>query len=279
MLNEITLAEGGVPGNEQSQSRSEGRGSLIEQSELARLSSRLEYNFLVQRNFAEAFFSGPYSISFDRLMSRQLESENPSLLHKVTKILSENPISSVLCTSCLTILPSAVTCLVARREDLVYSYFIPSSVFALTFLAITAVAPSIQRYLNNGDNYLRQLRQLQISDAITSNIFVENPTDLTQTQAETQAPSLRSDAQGNRRGADGQNDLILAGVSTFLSARPPEQEVRMGSQNTSAEAQLVFSSSVQLSQALEARRPSDQLSSTMAVSAQGLPRNLGPNLV
>ena len=389
---EITLAP--VPVTNNSQTQEKGDARLLREWELTRRSFMLNYsdslmrredNSLLRRNILETIFSGPYSSSFNRLTSPQLASENPSLLNRASKFLSKNPTSSIIAVTCLTVLPSVLACASSATEDLAkysgdlcYSYFLPSVGVASIFIAITFVAPSIQRYLSDNDEFLLRSRQYRdnlgrnanwistpnndgnqapvpratalvpalrveaqapaqdpaqvpalrveaqapaqdpaqvpalrveaqnqaTADSIVSGqlVFFHNqtpapapaPAPASRAETRAQSPSLRNDAQDDGRVADSGNDLIqfflevgqqgvrgsaqlLAGISTFLSARPREQEVARGNQDTSAEARLVFFSQFQMNQTSE--RPSDEISSMRARSFQGSPRNLGHDLV
>jgi hypothetical protein len=125
--------------------------------------------------------------------------------YRASKFLSENPISSIIPVLCLTVLPSAVACassvtedLAKYREDLCYSYPISSSGVALIFTAITFVAPSIQRYLNNGDQFLLLLRQYRNnldSNANETNTPNNDGDQAPVPRATALVPALRVEAQ------------------------------------------------------------------------------------
>ena len=118
-----------------------------------------------------------------------------------SKFLSKNPISSILSVTCLTVLPSMIACfssvtedLAKYREDLCYSYLISSSVVASIFTAITFAAPAIQRYLNNGDEFLLRLRQYR--DNLGRNVNEINAPNNDGDQAPAPiAPALRFEAR------------------------------------------------------------------------------------
>ena len=126
---------------------------------------RREDGFLLERNILETIVSGPYSSS-DRLTNPQLASENPSLLYRASEFLSRNPFSSIISVTCLTALPSALACassvtedLAKYREDLCFSYLLPSVGVALIFSAFTFAAPTIEGYFKDSDDFLRLSRQ------------------------------------------------------------------------------------------------------------------------
>ena len=193
---------------------------------------RIEDSFLLERNILETIVSGPYLSSSDRLTNPQLASENPSFLYRASKFLSENQISSILSVTCLTVLPSAVACvssvtedLAKYREDLCYSYFIPSIGVASIFTAITFAAPSIQRYLNNGDQFLLLLRQYRdnldsnANEINAPNNGVQAPVPASASareQVQAQDPALRVEAQNQATG-----DSIVSGQLVFFHNQTP----------------------------------------------------------
>lgn len=244
---EITLAPVPFPNNSQTQEERDAR--LIREPELTPRSRMLDYSnsllrrensFLLERNVLGAFFLGPYLSSSDRLTNPQLESDNPSFLYRASKFLSENQISSILSVTCLTVLPSAVACvssvtedLAKYREDLCYSYFISSVGVALIFTAITFAAPAIQRYLNNGDEFLLRLRQYRDNLGNVNEINAPN-NDGDQapvSRAPAPVPALRVEAQDP------------APVPVPTQAPAPAQALRVEAQNQATEDSIV---SVQL---------------------------------
>ena len=252
---EITLAQVPFANNSQTKEEKDAERLRIEKNdaeiirewELTRRSLvlgysnsllRIEDSFLLERNILDTIVSGPYSSS-DRLTNPQLESENPSFLYRASKFLSENQISSILSVTCVTALPSAIACassvtedLAKYREDLCYSYLFTSVGVASIFTVITFAAPTIQRYLNNGDEFLLRLRQYRGNLGRNANeINAPNndgnqdpapratalvPALRVEAQDPAQVPALRVEAQNQATA-----DSIVSGQLVFSHNQTP----------------------------------------------------------
>ena len=251
MDSEISLAP--VPfANLQIQEEIDAR--LIREPELTPRSPMLDYSnsllrredgFLLERNVLQAFFLGPYLFSnrfSHRLTNPQLESENPSFLYRASKFLSENQISSILSVTCLTALPSAIACassvtedLAKYREDLCYSYLFTSVGVASIFTVITFAAPTIQRYLNNGDEFLLRLRQYRgnlgrnVNEInAPNNDGNQAPAPIAPVSDPASAPASASDpareqVQAQAGSASAQRNLEISGQLVFFNGETPAQ--------------------------------------------------------
>ena len=331
MITEINLAT--VPSNDNPKTQEEkdaerlrivkNDAEKIRQWELTLRSLMSDYSnsllqredgVLLQRNILEIIGSGPYFYSPDILMNPQLASENPSLLYRASEFLSRNPFSSIISVTCLTALPSALACassvtedLAKYREDLCFSYLLPSVGVALIFSAFTFAAPTIEGYFKDSDDFLRLSRQYRANLGRNVNeinapnndgdqtpvsratALVPTPAPAPIAESPTPAPRAESPAPAPRAESPAPAQVQVQDPATILASSlgniyqsitnsiPVELLTTsipfLGFINT-----VFVGQSREVVQSLE-RGPSGAASGPLAGSAQRSPRNLGPDRV
>ena len=184
MPDEITLAP---------EERSMGLGpnrDLLTNSEPSRreLTSNLlleyENKFLLERNLLNFIASGSNLSNLDGLTNPNLESQHPSFLNKLTRLIVQHPnrsLLSLLSATSLGLVSGATLSFASGKAEYSYTFAAVSSGAGFISLGFVALAHKIQRYLNNGDVTLNQLSRFR-------DIQNQLPQQRNRTEEENQTP-------------------------------------------------------------------------------------------